>query len=199
MSKTVVFGGSFDPIHFGHITLANSAMQFTKANHLIFMPTAISPFKVDSHPASEEHRLAMCRLACGYVKNSVAEDLEFNLPRPSYTVNTLNALKKKYNQDLVFVCGADSFMTMHKWKNPEEIFNLAEIFTAVRDDIDTERLKLQKTVLENMGAKIILSTMPPIKVSSRDIRYKIENNISTEGLLPPEIAKYIYENQLYRK
>lgn len=199
MCKTVVYGGSFDPLHFGHIELAKAALLETNAHRLIFIPAKISPFKENNKQTEFIHRFNMCKLACAYIDNSTVDDIEYHLPTPSYTVNTLCEIKKKYNDDLIFVCGADSFMDLDRWKNPEDIFKMAEIFTAVRDDVNVDALNTKKAQLEKMGAKVILSKMPPIDISSTQLRNNIKNNLSVEGLIPPEIEEYIQTHRLYRE
>ena len=199
MCKTVIYGGSFDPVHFGHIELAKTALLETGANRLIFIPAKVSPFKKDKSQTEFIHRFNMCKIACGYIENATVDDIEFNLPTPSYTVNTLCELKKKYNDDLVFVCGADSFMDLDRWKNPEEIFKMAEIFTAVRDDVNIDVLKTKKEQLEKMGARVILSKMPKIDISSTEVRENIKNNIPCDELIPKEILEYINTQNLYKE
>lgn len=199
MSKTVIYGGSFDPIHIGHVTLAKYALEETNASRLLFIPALVSPFKNGAKQTSFMHRFNMCQLACEDIKNASVSDLEGGLPTPSYTVNTLSELKKIYGDDLVFVCGADSFMELDRWKNPKEIFRLAEIFTAVRDDVDLSILNAKKTELEKMGAKITLSVMSPVDVSSSQIRYNILNSIPYDDLVPLKVARYIEQHNLYRE
>ncbi len=199
MCKTVVYGGSFDPLHFGHIELAKTALLETNAHRLIFIPAKVSPFKENKNRTEFIHRFNMCKLACAYIDNSTVDDIEYHLPTPSYTVNTLCEIKKKYNDNLIFVCGADSFMDLDRWKNPENIFSMAEIFTAVRDDVDMDALNTKKAQLEKMGAKVILSKMPKIDISSTEVRENIKNNIPCDELIPKEILEYINTQNLYKE
>ncbi|MBR4282465.1 MAG: nicotinate (nicotinamide) nucleotide adenylyltransferase, partial [Clostridia bacterium] len=145
------------------------------------------------------HRFNMCKLACAYIDNSTVDDIEYHLPTPSYTVNTLCELKKKYKDDFVFVCGADSFMDLDRWKNPEDIFKMAEIFTAVRDDLDISALNSKKEQLEEMGARVILSKMPKVDISSTKVRENIKNKTSCDELIPKEILEYINTQNLYKE
>ena len=198
MRRIALFGGSFDPIHFGHIKLANFAMDTACADRLLLIPAKVSPFKTEDKPTDDCHRLNMCRLACKYIGGAEVSEIEFSLPSPSYTVNTLNALTEQFpDEKFIFICGADSFMTLQKWKSPKRIFELCEIFTAARDDFSLMQLMVQKQALESIGAKITLMKMPKIDISSTTVRNMIKNGEDAKDLLPIEISDYIKQHNLY--
>ena len=126
--ETIMFGGSFDPVHLGHVSMVSFLLKQKNDGRVLVVPAACSPFKTDKKLCDGKHRLEMCRIAFEGLKNVEISDVEFHLPTPSFTVNTLEALKKRYNgQKLGLLLGGDSVMSLCKWKDSGEIIKTAKI------------------------------------------------------------------------
>lgn len=122
-----ILGGTFDPVHGGHLALARAALRRLKLDQILFVPARLSPLK-DSKPTPAKHRLAMLRLATKGMRKARIEALELKRPGPSYTVDTLKALKRKYpGAELFLILGKDAARDLSKWKNPIGVRLLAEI------------------------------------------------------------------------
>ncbi|AAC06417.1 nicotinate (nicotinamide) nucleotide adenylyltransferase [Aquifex aeolicus] len=129
----IVFGGSFDPVHVGHIILARDVCEHFNAKEVIFVPTYQAPLK-EKHKASAQDRLNMLKLALEREEKFTIEDYEIRRKGISYTVYTLKYLKEKYGgEELYLLLGSDSFLKFHKWKEPREILKLAKIIVVERE------------------------------------------------------------------
>lgn len=196
MSLTGIFGGTFDPIHKGHLKLAKTAYEELSLKKVVFMPAYIPPHKTEDKITAEVHRMEMTRLAtesCPYFEVS---DFEIRLQGASYTARTLEKLADKYD-GLVFIVGADSFMAIDKWYHPETIFANAQVACAYRDGIsrDTLETKAREYKDQYNGVCHILH-MPDTDISSTDIRNGIHKE-EVKELLPQAVYSYIQENGLY--
>ena len=155
--KIAMFGGSFNPIHNAHINLATAFIKKLKLDKLLLIPTAEPPHKSDSEMVSAEHRLNMCRLASEDIKKIEVSDIEIKREGKSYTVDTLKQLREMYPEsELYLITGADMFMTLDEWKNPEEIFSLAAICTVPRNDDDIKNLEEKEKKYREMGAQTVI-------------------------------------------
>ncbi|MFL5754068.1 MAG: nicotinate (nicotinamide) nucleotide adenylyltransferase, partial [Bacteroidia bacterium] len=120
--KTGLFFGSFNPIHVGHMVLANYMLEFTDLSELWFVVSPHNPLKEKQNLLNSKHRLYMVNLAVEYQAKMKASNVEFKLPQPSYTINTLAHLKEKYpKKDFVLIMGSDNLQTLNKWKNYEQL------------------------------------------------------------------------------
>lgn len=193
-----MFGGSFNPVHNAHTRLAAEVINSSKLDFLYVVPTYSSPHKTDLNMASPLHRLNMCRLAFENIKRTVVSDIEIRRRGKSYTCDTLKELKAVYPDDRLFlVVGADMFMTLQSWKNPQEIFRLAEIITFPRDDKSYGSLIEHSEKLKPLGAKAAVLNKPVLLLSSTDIRNNIHNPAFVKEHLNSNVYKYIADNKLY--
>lgn len=192
-----IFGGTFDPIHNGHLRLAMTAKDELKLDKVIFMPAYIPPHKQGKNISEGIHRLEMTRLATRDYDFFEVSDLEMKLNGASYTARTLTTLREEYNR-LVFIVGADSFLCLEKWYHPEIIFAKAEIACACRDGIDETILneKAKEYKSKYNGICHVLH-MDGYNISSTKIRECIKNNESLDGVLDKAVLDYIKENRLY--
>ena len=135
MSKVGIFGGTFDPIHNGHLITAQSVREIRNLDKIIFIPSFASPHKADIHSAEPKHRLEMIKLATESIHFFDYNDYEITKGGISYTVDTLHEFKNRYD-DLEFIIGYDNIFKFHTWKDPDEILKLAKVITLISYYLD---------------------------------------------------------------
>lgn len=199
--KTGVFGGTFNPVHKGHIMLAEYCMDSVGLDRIIMIPTAVPPHKISNNLASENDRLNMCKLACRGKENFFVSDIEIKRQGKSYTYETLTQLKEIYPDDHLYtIMGADMFLTLDRWKNPEIIFEKSSIITIPRDEENKLELEnFYNNVLKAMGASSVILPNPVMSVSSTFIRKNLDNFNLISDMLDKGVYDYIIKNNLYRK
>lgn len=196
--KIAVFGGSFNPIHNGHIQLVNTFTDNLGLDRAIIIPAYVSPFKEKDKSVTPMQRYEMCRLAFEGNEKAKISDIEIKRKGASYTYMTLGELSEKYRGDELFlITGADMFMSVHTWKHPEIIFRLATICGIPREGEDISSLKKQAERLEKIGARTEILDISILTVSSTEIRNKVRNGESISGLVPRAVENYISKNRLY--
>ncbi len=190
MSKVGIFGGTFDPIHMGHLITAQSVKEVRELDKIIFIPSYISPHKADIKSSSPEHRLNMIKIATQEVDFFDYSDMEIIKGGISYTVNTLRELKKKYDE-LEFIIGYDNIFQFHLWKDPDEIVNLAKIVVLKR------KSSLPAPFIDKYYNLAVFVQTRGIEISATDIRERVKNGKPIHFLVPYNVENYIYENNLY--
>jgi len=197
MQKIAIFGGTFNPIHNGHVHLAQQFSARIGFDRVIFIPTHVPPHKQAPELLSSQHRLNMCQLAaqeCGYEVSNI----EVNRAGPSYTADTLHQLKLLYPHDeLYLITGADMFLTLNDWRNPKQIYALATICAAPRSKQGYAELSAYAKKLEQYGAHSIIENIEYLPVSSTMVRAAVKNGESIAHLVPHTVADYIEKNKLY--
>lgn len=199
--RRVIFGGSFDPIHNGHVQIVRQTASALEADEVIVMPTAVSPFKknMKRRPASGAYRLEMCRLAFANLPFVTVSDFELSRQGVSYTIDTVRYFHAKYPDDELFLLiGSDMLMSFDKWREYQEILSLCTVAAASREDggRDMELLEKKAAELRKIGRIIIVRT-EPYEISSTAIREKIIKNSDISCYVPQNVVKYISENGLY--
>jgi len=214
-----IFGGSFDPIHVGHLMIAETAREQLRLDRVLFLPAAKSPLKQEVTPADSKARIEMIRLAIGGHPHFMLDEREINRGGISYTVDTLKEMtSEKFSLgdaaesstaepdaaksiEWFFLIGGDSLADFPRWKSPEEILRLASIAVVARGGspaLDWSVLQPYcdaDSITEIMNNQI---NMPQIEISSRSIRDRIASGKSIRYLVPPAVAAYIEAKQLYR-
>lgn len=198
--KTGIFGGTFNPIHTGHLILAEQAYSMLDLDRVFFIPSGRSYFKDDIKMPEAAVRLHMCELACLGNEHFKVLDIETKRPGRSYTCETLEELKGIYPEDeLYYICGMDSFAELSSFKDPEKIFSLSRIAVATRNDgkegdiYDNVRIKYET----EYGAKVERLDTTGIDISSSMIREYIAAGRSVRYYLPDPVYRYIIENGIY--
>ncbi len=203
IKKIGVLGGSFDPVHYGHLILAEQVRSEAGLDSVIFVPANISPFKIDSEPASGEDRYEMVRLAIGGRAGLNVSDIEIERDGPSYTYDTLCELSERLgeNCELYFIAGADSVLSMDKWYRAEELLSRFHVLIGLRRGMEEGEEQIKAKVDElnaRFGADIRFIRIPELEISSSDIRGRFASGKSVRFLLPDSVINYMNEHRLYR-
>jgi len=197
-------GGTFNPIHHGHLVTAQEALNQFKLDIVIFIPTGSPPHKVKDEIASAEDRYIMTVIATSSNSNFFVSRIEIDKKGKSYTIDTVRRLKKIYGRDslLYFITGADAILEILTWKNTEEIVSLCKFIAATRPGYDLTRLEELKGSLFNNAAevdkKVFVMEIPALSISSTDIRNRVKYNRPIDYLVPEGVSNYILKNGLYK-
>lgn len=212
MSVTVVFGGSFNPIHYGHLLLADEVVEALGAERVLFVPAGVPPHKPAAAMAPAEDRYAMVALAtCDHPRFAVS-DVELRRPGPSYTVDTLEALQRP-GETLCLLIGSETFLDLLSWRAPRRIAELARLVVVPRSGsvFDPESAAARKVLreigLESFAAPTPGGEWPPgavllvhatsLPISSSDLRRRAREGRSLAYRLPPAAAAYLRARRLY--
>ncbi len=197
--RIAVLGGTFNPIHNGHLYLATAFLQRLCLNQVLLIPTGIPPHKEAADLATGEQRLRMCLLAAAGNPALGVRDLELRREGKSYTVDTLRQLRQEFpGAALYLITGADMFLTLDRWVAFREILSLATVCAAPRDAVSATELRRFARVLEQAGGNaLVLDEFPPA-ISSTMVRQMVKAGKSIEGLVPKAVEEYIRSNNLYR-
>lgn len=193
-----VFGGTFHPVHQGHLDLARHALTALCLDRVLFVPDRIPPHKPKAEGASDEDRVALLKLVTADEPAFSVDTLELLRDGKSYTVETLRTLTLRYpDAKLFFLMGSDMLLSFHTWYRPEEIASLATLVCTIRDDSDKDELACAARLRETMGAEVVL--LPFVSpVSSTEIRSRLSEGQPIGGLVPPSEELFLYENGLYQ-
>lgn len=200
MAKIGLMGGTFDPIHNGHLTLAKKALEEFNLDQVIFIPNHLPWMKSDRNITADEDRIAMVLAAIKDYKGFDISYIEIQAGGNSYTANTVAELHKEHPENqYYFIMGADSLFTIEKWYNPQVIFDCVGILASVRDDCDYEALEAKRNELvEKFHADIQLMHMSKVEISSTFIRENIYTDECVLKMLPKDVYQIIIEKQLYK-
>lgn len=194
-------GGSFDPIHFGHLLAANEAMIECELDRCFFSPYNVSPREDDATGTDSEERVHMTKLALQDLSWAELSLLEQKREGPSYTVETLRQLRKQFPEAVFYlIIGADNLMEFETWYRPEEILSLAKLFVLNRNDWDgnlPEGVRSMTQQFDTTRIKIQSSEGPEMRISSTMIRKRIQSGTSIRFLTPEPVRSYIRDQTLY--
>ena len=196
-----IIGGTFDPIHIGHLIIAQNAVTQYHLDQILFIPTGHSPHKDDKEIEQSAHRLEMIRLSIKNNPDFYFSAMEINAARTSYTYLTLQELHRIYpDWELYFIMGADSLDYLDKWMEPAEICRLATLLVAIRDDLDMNQIKNKAAELKRLyEADIRPIITPNVSVSSHNIRERVAKGEPIRYLVTPEVEEYIAHQCLYQE
>lgn len=201
MSKIGLIGGSFNPIHNGHLIIAHTFFELLGLDKLFFIPANVSPFKIKSQMDYKENshlRFQMVNLAVKGIENYFVSDFEINNNNPSYTINTVTHFSLQFpNDDCYWLLGGDQILQFDKWKDWEKILKLVRLVVADRKDTFTIAQKKELSNYYAKKGKPIFMDSPLIEISSTEIRERAQNNLSLRGYVPESVENFIFENKIY--
>ncbi len=183
-----MLGGSFDPVHFGHLNLALSIQENCGLDQILFVPASTSPFKADSPPeASSTHRLAMLKLAIAPIPAFCFIDWEIFSKEPCYTIDTVRQLSQDPTSQLHLILGEDQITSLHLWKEADLLLELAPLLIGSRRLENSPSLRFEAQKVQ----------VPIFDISSTAIRKRIFQKKYCGHLIPSSVLEYIYQNHLY--
>lgn len=199
--KTGIYGGTFNPIHKGHLHIVEAFRKGLGLDRVLLIPTRVPPHKAAPDLASPQDRFAMCQLAIQGQPWLELSDMEMRREGKSYTAETLEELSALYPQDQFYLLmGEDMFLTLGRWYRPETIFSLASVCTAPRSVHGMDALR--EKALEYTGtfhARCFLDHIPYLPISSTQVRQAVARGEDVASLVPEAVARYIRERGLYQE
>ena len=195
-----IMGGTFDPIHLGHLAVAEQARDQLQLDAVLFMPAGRSPFKAEHEQADPLKRYAMCKLAVEDNEAFDVSDFEASQSGLTYTVDTLKALHNHYpdNVELYFIAGSDAISTLGGWRQSQEMMSLAHFIGVNRPGMNLDDNNVIKKMLRNQGFDVEFIEAPSLEISSSDLRQRLANGASVRYLLSEPVRHYISQEGLYR-
>lgn len=190
--KIGLFFGSYNPIHIGHLIIANYFAEYTDLDKIWFVVSPQNPFKEKKSLLADHHRLALARIATEDDLRFWVSDMEFQMPKPSYTIDTLTYLQEKYpDKQLILVAGSDQLPNFYKWKNADRILEFYEMYVYARPGYKGSQYDGHPNVK-------VFNT-PQMEISSSFIRKSIKERKDMRYMLPPKVWEYICEMHFYEK
>lgn len=195
--KIGILGGTFNPVHFGHINLAKVALKECNLSKIIFLPNGNPPHKDNTKILNASDRYRMLELAIKDIPCMDISDYEIKKDKPSYTIDTYRYFKTIYDAELYFIIGADSLYTINTWKSYEELLKICKFIVLDRTSPYGNNLKERCDIINKSGGNVYMLNSPTFEVTSSDIRNMIKNNKDVSTYLPKEVINYIKERKLY--
>lgn len=199
MNSLAIMGGTFDPIHYGHLVVAEQVRHSFKCSKVLFVPAGRPPHKDERSISDVADRLAMTRLAVASNPYFEVSTIEIERPGPSYAIDTVREVKELYQpKNLYFITGADAVLEILTWKDVEKLLSLCNFVAVTRPGYDITNLQQKlKTLPDKHFKNIIPFYIPSLAISSTYIRNQVRSCEPIKYLLPESVEQYIYENLLY--
>jgi len=198
--KLGVLGGTFDPIHNGHLAVADEVRKRLELDEILFVPAGQPWLKAGKPLTEAEHRMEMVRLAIADRPYYKLSTMEIDREGPSYTVDTMSELKNQRadEDELFFILGWDSLAELPEWREPERIIRLCQLVAVPRPGYPRPDLKVLESSIPGLNERVTVLDKPTVDISASDIRERVGKGLSISGLVPDAVARYIRENGLYR-
>ena len=196
--KIGIMGGTFNPIHYGHLFIAEAAWKTFSLDKVIFVPAGSPPHKRNKFCGDTEDRMQMTALAIASNPHFELSLIEVNRSGFSYSVDTMELFNEQYHYDvdLYFITGADAVLDIDTWYRPERLLELCRFIAATRPGFDLQRLE---KLPEHWRKRIDVMDIPGLDISSTDIRQRVQQGLPIKYLLPEAVESYIFEHNLYKE
>jgi nicotinate-nucleotide adenylyltransferase len=194
-----VFGGTFDPIHLGHLAVARSIQATLSLDKVIFVPAGQPWLKAGTPVSSVNDRVEMLRLAIARQKAFVLSTLEAERPGPSYSVDTMETLRRQSGSDsvLFFLLGSDALMDIAKWKEPRRLIQICQLVAFARPGFGLPTMDALEAAVPGLTERVVFVEVPQVNIRATDIRSRIAEGRSIKRLVPRAVERYILEHGLY--
>jgi len=199
--KIGVLGGTFDPIHIGHLKVAEEVTASLSLGEIIFMPAGQPWLKINNAISPAEHRLEMVRLALAGKSNFKLSTMEIDRPGPTYTVDTIDELRRQLGaeDELFFILGWDNLTQLPKWHEPSRLIELCRLVAVPRVDFSPPDLTALDAAIPALSQRVILLDSPRIDINASEIRQRVREGLSIHNLVPGAVERYIKKHRLYLK
>lgn len=189
-------GGTFDPVHYGHLRLAEEAREAVGLQQVLFIPAFVSPFRTDEPLSEPAHRLQMLQLAAQGNPYFAVSAVEISRGGVSYTIETVHALREQYpDAELYLIVGADALSSFMTWRFPEQIAHACTLLAGMRPDYDLQAV--MHTLPETVRTRVRPIPTTPLSIRASEIRLRVRTGRSIRYLTPPDVIEYIHQHQLY--
>jgi nicotinate-nucleotide adenylyltransferase len=195
-----VIGGTFDPIHYGHLAAAEEARVKVELEKVIFVVAGLPPHKLDEEVTPVEHRLAMVGLGIASNPHFEISRVDVDRPGPSYTVDTISILQEQWGAEteFFFVMGLDSLLELPTWHEPHRLIRLCRLIAVRRPGFQVDLAQLEARV-PGISARVEIIDMPEMDISSTDLQRRAREGLPIKYQVPDKVERYIEEHQLYRR
>lgn len=197
MIKVGIMGGTFDPIHIGHLILAMEAINYKNLDEVWFIPTGNPNFKQDKNVTDKQKRFEMVKIATQDNKKFNVCDYEINKNGVTYSWETMKYLRENYDYDFYFIMGEDSLMSVETWENAEDFLKNTKILACIRRQEEMSKLDIKIDDLKSKGYFVEKILTSFIDISSTKIREKVQTNQDFRYFVPNQVFEYIVRNKLY--
>ena len=197
--KLGVFGGTFDPVHNGHLTVAEHARMEMDLDQVLFVPAGQPWFKAGRTLSDAEHRLEMTRIATASNPHFAVSDMEVLRDGPTYTIDTLAALRQEMGAGVEFcvILGAAALNELHRWRRPAAVLGMATVVGVTRVGTEAVDRAALESIRDGASDEVIIVDGPLVDISAADVRRRMKEGLSVRGLIPPGVEDYAKRHGLY--
>ena len=197
--KLGVFGGTFDPVHNGHLAAAEHVRARMDLDRVLFVPAGLPWFKAGRIVSDAKHRLEMTRVATAGNPHFAVSDMEVLRDGPTYTIDTLAALRQEMGAGVEFyvILGADALNELHRWRRPAAVLGMATVVGVMRAGVDAVDRAALESIRDGASDEVVIVDGPLVDISAADVRRRMKEGLSVRGLIPQGVEDYAKRHGLY--